>query len=90
MTVWRKSSRSSNGTGQCVEVACLNDHPWRKSSRSSNGTAQCVEVAPTAPATVAVRDSKNSAGHDYPVLTLTTPAWSAFLADLRTGRLDTL
>ncbi|MCO5967324.1 DUF397 domain-containing protein [Actinoallomurus soli] len=37
---WRKSSRSSDQGGQCVEVA-----EWRKSSRSSDQGGDCVEVA---------------------------------------------
>ncbi|GAA4624949.1 hypothetical protein GCM10023196_027190 [Actinoallomurus vinaceus] len=37
---WRKSSRSSDQGGQCVEVA-----QWRKSSRSSDQGGNCVEVA---------------------------------------------
>jgi hypothetical protein len=36
---WRKSSRSSGGGGNCVEVTT-----WRKSSRSSGGGGACVEV----------------------------------------------
>lgn len=69
--VWRKSSRSSNGSnGNCVEVA------WRKSSRSGNGTnSNCVEVAITAPG-IAMRDSKNPNGGQ---LTLPTSGWRAFL-----------
>jgi hypothetical protein len=37
---WRKSSRSPNEGGQCIEVAL-----WRKSTRSDNSTGQCIEVA---------------------------------------------
>ncbi|MEV5753379.1 DUF397 domain-containing protein [Actinoallomurus sp. NPDC052308] len=37
---WRKSSRSSDQGGQCVEVA-----QWSKSSRSSDQGGNCVEVA---------------------------------------------
>jgi hypothetical protein len=65
-TSWRKSS-FSDGTnaGDCVEVA------WRKSSFSDGTNAgNCVEVA-FAPATVAVRDSKNPDGPhlEFPPLT---------------------
>lgn len=69
--VWRKSSRSGNGTNDaCVEVA------WRKSSRSGTGNnGNCVEVAITAPG-IAMRDSKNPNGGQ---LTLPAPGWHAFL-----------
>lgn len=36
---WRKSSRSGDTGGNCVEVMT-----WRKSSRSSNTGGNCVEV----------------------------------------------
>ncbi len=65
--VWRTSSYSGTN-GDCVEVG------WRTSSYSSNGGA-CVEVAP-APDAVLVRDSKDRTG---PALTISTPAWQAFL-----------
>jgi hypothetical protein len=69
---WRKSSRSA-GNGNCVE--------WRKSSHSqTNGT--CVEVATHE--VVQVRDSKDPG----PVLTFTPDAWTAFLTDVKAGRLD--
>ncbi|WP_184791310.1 DUF397 domain-containing protein [Phytomonospora endophytica] len=54
----------------------------------SDGNGDCVEVASATLEQVAVRDFKNAVGHDHPVLTLPTTAWSGFLADLRTGRLD--
>jgi hypothetical protein len=38
---WRKSSRSTQGESDCVEVTV-----WRKSSRSAQGESNCVEVAP--------------------------------------------
>lgn len=79
---WRKSTRSSNGSAQCVEVACLNEHRWVKSTRSSNGSGQCVEVAPVS-GVVAIRDSKHCEGHDYPVLTVSQSDWSGFLASVR-------
>ncbi|MEV0647829.1 DUF397 domain-containing protein [Phytomonospora sp. NPDC050363] len=58
---------------------------WVKSSRSSNNGA-CVEVAEHA-AEVLVRDSKIT-GHDYPTLSLPAAAWTSFLTEVRTGRLD--
>jgi Domain of unknown function (DUF397) len=47
---------------------------WRTSSYSSHGDA-CVEVA-TAPDAVLIRDSKHRTG---PALSISTPAWHAFL-----------
>lgn len=38
---WRKSSRSGDTGGQCVELAAV----WRKSSRSGDTGGDCVEVA---------------------------------------------
>jgi hypothetical protein len=72
--LWRKSSRSSNNQGNCVEVAA-----WRKSSRSSNNQGACVEIAPL-PGVVAVRDSKNP---DGPALTFTHAAWRTFTNTLK-------
>jgi hypothetical protein len=37
---WRKSSRSADNGGNCVELAV-----WRKSSRSADNGGQCVELA---------------------------------------------
>ena len=48
---------------------------WRKSSRSNGAQANCVEVA-RASGTVAVRDSKNTAG---PMLIFPAAGWTAFL-----------
>jgi len=48
---------------------------WRKSSYSSDQGGNCVEVA-EAPATIAVRDSKNPAG---PILTLDPAAFTSFV-----------
>ncbi|MFJ3697743.1 DUF397 domain-containing protein [Streptomyces sp. NPDC090052] len=45
-----------------------------KSSYSANGT-DCVEVARNVPGTVAVRDSKDTAG---PVVQVSPAAWAAF------------
>ncbi|WP_433175796.1 DUF397 domain-containing protein [Actinoallomurus sp. CA-150999] len=38
---WRRSSRSGEEGGECVEAALL----WRKSIRSGHDGGQCVEVA---------------------------------------------
>ncbi|GAA4614145.1 hypothetical protein GCM10023195_61640 [Actinoallomurus liliacearum] len=37
---WRKTSRSTNTEGDCVEIAA-----WRKSSRSGDTGGDCVEIA---------------------------------------------
>ena len=51
---------------------------WFKSSYSDNEGGDCVEVAlPDARLTVHVRDSKDPTG---PTLTLTAPAWVAFIS----------
>jgi hypothetical protein len=68
---WFKSSYSSSGGGECVEVAIS----WRKSSYSSSGGGDCVEVA-TCPGTVHVRDSKDQTG---PQLAFTPAAWAEFV-----------
>ncbi|MFJ9030862.1 DUF397 domain-containing protein [Streptomyces sp. NPDC102274] len=52
---------------------------FEKSSYSA-ASNDCVEVALNLPGTVAVRDSKDSAG---PVLLLAPAAWDAFRAGLR-------
>jgi hypothetical protein len=49
---------------------------WFKSSYSGTSGGDCIEVAIT-PATVHVRDSKDSMGQQ---LTFTGPAWKDFLA----------
>ncbi|MFE5830267.1 DUF397 domain-containing protein [Streptomyces sp. NPDC056488] len=71
---WFKSSYSSGGSGDCVEVALS----WHKSSYSGGSGDDCVEVA-SCPSTVHVRDSKNVTG---PQLALSPGAWSAFLTRL--------
>ncbi|WSQ12329.1 DUF397 domain-containing protein [Streptomyces sp. NBC_01231] len=69
---WFKSSYSSGGSGDCVEVALS----WHKSSYSSGSEGDCVEVA-ACPHTVHVRDSKVRQG---PQLALTSVAWTTFLS----------
>lgn len=66
---WRKSRRSNEEGGMCVEVAA-----WRKSSHSGTQGGTCVEVA-GGDRVVLVRDSKNSEG---PVLAFGAAAWAAF------------
>jgi hypothetical protein len=62
---------------------------WRKSSYSS-GTGNCVEVAvrtgTQAPASVAVRDTKQH-GHG-PVLEFTSAQWTAFVHAAKGGHFN--
>ncbi|WP_328493198.1 DUF397 domain-containing protein [Streptomyces sp. NBC_00414] len=51
---------------------------WFKSSYSGSEGDDCVEVA-ACPATIHVRDSKNTRG---PQLTLSPSAWAGFILDL--------
>jgi Domain of unknown function (DUF397) len=59
------------------------DPCWHKSSYSGNGGGNCVEVARHYPCAVAVRDSKDPHG---PVLTIGTPEWRDFIAEVKSGR----
>ncbi|MFJ2258544.1 DUF397 domain-containing protein [Streptomyces sp. NPDC087844] len=68
---WFKSSYSSSGSGDCVEVALS----WHKSSYSSGSGDDCVEIA-ACPDTVHVRDSKVQAG---PQLAVSPHTWASFL-----------
>ncbi|MGV9424341.1 DUF397 domain-containing protein [Streptomyces sp. NPDC003656] len=69
---WFKSSYSNDSGGQCLETA----YTWRKSSYSDSGGGNCVEVA-TCPHDIHVRDSKVP---DGPHLTVSSTAWTSFLA----------
>lgn len=55
---------------------------WRKSSFSGGNTGDCVEVAGLPGGRVAVRDTKD---RTLPAHRYTAPAWSAFLAAVRSG-----
>ncbi|RCG21428.1 DUF397 domain-containing protein [Streptomyces diacarni] len=68
---WFKSSYSSAQGDNCVEVAL----DWTKSSYSGSQGDDCVEVA-TTPATIHVRDSKDTA---IPALMVSPSAWAAFV-----------
>ncbi|GHI93859.1 DUF397 domain-containing protein [Streptomyces olivaceus] len=68
---WVKSTYSSGGDGDCVEVALS----WHKSSYSSSGDGDCVEVA-SCPGTVHVRDSK---ARDGDQLAVSPASWTHFL-----------
>jgi hypothetical protein len=66
-----------------MDPAVFDDAMWRKSSRS-NANGNCVEVGTAVggalgEVVVGVRDSKN---RDGGVLTVSAPAWTAFLATL--------
>lgn len=69
---WFKSSYSSSGGGECLELA----YAWRKSSYSDFEDAACLEVAAT-PHTIHLRDSK--LGARSPRFSVGADAWSAFL-----------
>ena len=69
---WFKSSYSSSGSGDCVEVAVS----WFKSSYSSSGDGDCVEVA-ACPTAVHVRDSKDKQG---PQLAFSPAEWANFVS----------
>nr|WP_280399900.1 DUF397 domain-containing protein [Nocardia carnea] len=60
----------------------LSNAQWFKSSHSGAG-GDCVEVAWLLRDHVGVRDSKSP---DGPALIFDSTEWSAFTADLRTGR----
>ncbi|GAA1929393.1 DUF397 domain-containing protein [Streptomyces durmitorensis] len=69
---WFKSSYSSGGGGECLEVA----YAWRKSTHSGGEGGECVEVSPC-PHAIHVRDSKNPEG---PNLSVTPTTWAAFIS----------
>ncbi|SHN04006.1 DUF397 domain-containing protein [Streptomyces yunnanensis] len=75
---WFKSSYSSGGDGDCVEVALS----WRKSSYSGDDSGDCIEIA-ACPTTVHVRDSKDK---DGPRLAVPGGAWAAFVTYAAQGR----
>ncbi|AIJ12408.1 DUF397 domain-containing protein [Streptomyces lividans] len=68
---WFKSSYSSGGDGDCVEIALS----WHKSSYSSSGDGDCVEVA-ARPDAIHIRDSKAPHGDQ---LAVSPTAWARFL-----------
>jgi hypothetical protein len=55
-----------------------------RTSTHAGGNGNCVEVA-TAPAAVAVRDSKDRSG---PVLAFAPAVWTRFLTSTRSGHFD--
>ncbi|ACY97693.1 MULTISPECIES: DUF397 domain-containing protein [Thermomonospora] len=77
---WRKSTRSNEMGGECVEVAAV----WRKSRHGSDMGGAGVENAGAGPA-VAVRDSKNPEGAK---LFVSPDGWAGLLGDIRRGAYD--
>ncbi|MEU5687884.1 DUF397 domain-containing protein [Streptomyces venezuelae] len=79
---WFKSSYSGPEGDACLEAAL----DWRTSSYSDDEGANCLEVSrgvgATSPEAVHVRDSKDPVS---PILTLSAPAWSAFIAAVQPG-----
>lgn len=74
---WSKSSYSTGGSANCVEVAAA----WHTSGYSSGSTGNRLESR-TDPDRVLVRDTRHRrAGH----LDFTPAAWARFLAGLRRG-----
>ncbi|MFD1538477.1 DUF397 domain-containing protein [Nonomuraea guangzhouensis] len=71
--VWRKSARSGNNGGQCVEVAVLRG---RETGVANKAEEEFV---------VLVRDSKN---HDREPQVFTIPEWDAFCEGVREGQFD--
>jgi Domain of unknown function (DUF397) len=74
---WRKSSYSSNGGAQCVEVGAV---PWRKSRYSNGGASNCVEAGHI-PGAVLVRDTKDHGAG--PVLRVSAETWRRFIVAIR-------
>lgn len=72
---WRKSSRSSNTGGDCVEARFLSTE-WKKTSRSGSTGGNCVE-ARVQEGTIQVRDTKLGAAS--PVLAASPAEWAALL-----------
>ncbi|MFD0316389.1 DUF397 domain-containing protein [Streptomyces flavalbus] len=61
----------------------MNDElKWLKSTHSDGEGGACVEVALETRTTTHIRDSKNPTG---PEITITAPAWKAFVAAVQPG-----
>ncbi|WP_329145778.1 DUF397 domain-containing protein [Streptomyces niveus] len=74
---WHKSTYSGGSGGDCLEMGT-----WRKSSYSGGDGGDCLEVADGLADIVPVRDSKSP---EIPGVVFPAPAWSAFVASLKTG-----
>ncbi|MFE0130558.1 DUF397 domain-containing protein [Streptomyces sp. NPDC059037] len=83
---WRKSTYSGGSSGECLEVTTPATYAsWRKSTHSGGESSACLEVndaAYEAHAHIPVRDSKNPHG---PAVVFTVPAWTAFLAGVKSS-----
>lgn len=80
-TGWFKSSRSTGGSDNCVEVRITG---WFKSSRSTGSSDNCVEVN-LSDSVVRVRDSK---APDGAVLAFDSGSWGSFVRSLREKRVN--
>jgi hypothetical protein len=60
---------------------------WRKSSRSTHA-GNCVELATLPGSLIGVRDSKQQADPDRPVLAFPVSAWNIFLKGVLAGEFD--
>lgn len=59
---------------------------WRKSSRSNGQNGQCVEVGFTSDgAATGIRDTKD---RSYGTLAVSADAWAAFLANVKTDKIN--
>ncbi|GGK14130.1 toxin [Streptomyces camponoticapitis] len=74
---WHKSTYSGPSGGDCLEMAT-----WRKSTYSDGSGGDCLEVADGLADIVPVRDSKSP---ELPGIVFPAPAWSAFVANLKSG-----
>jgi hypothetical protein len=63
----------------------LSQAQWRKAARSNGANTGCVEVAANLPGVTAVRDSKRP---DDGAHVVSRPAFTVFLADVKSGRYD--
>ncbi|MFD0557798.1 DUF397 domain-containing protein [Stackebrandtia endophytica] len=58
---------------------------WRRSTRSGGG--ECVEAAALSPASVAIRDSKDTLG-DFPRLSIPANDWTGLITTIKAWNLD--
>ena len=88
---WRKSSRSDNQGGLCIEVAGTTVEQWRKATRSDDQGGDCVEIAEAGciceahRPVVVVRDSKNP---DGPMLAFGPADWRGLSSRIKLGAFD--
>ncbi|GAA1820450.1 DUF397 domain-containing protein [Actinomadura chokoriensis] len=88
---WRKSSRSDNQGGLCVEVAGTTVEQWRKATRSDDQDGDCIEIAEAGRVceahrpVVAVRDSTDP---DGPMLVFGPADWRRLSSRIKSGAFD--